>query len=269
MQLLTKTANYTIFQIGQRELTLIPVLHDNKIPYEILEEIVQYSNKKRNVCYLFEVDQRLGVDDINKQITGDITSVMLLSLLRPSDCIKGWDIRQTYLSQTVQDYIYNDIGLLPLGYIWEKCIAPLNNVRITNVRNIALETFGLTTANGSFEWVLQNLKQNNNYNIHVDWRMIKLNDIFSNASTSHEIKRAVSDMIYHIRQSWANVSDLDLLEKVLQEKSMNFYIVMGYNHYNNIVEYLNRLNLVGGKRKQNKKRKSGVGGKSSKTTKEK
>lgn len=256
------------FVYNNKDIVIIPTNHNERgLPISEIEDIVKIANKKRNICYLIETSKKDTKEQILKRRSGDFTTHKLIPTLKKeygklikNICIKGWDIRQTYLTQRNQDLLYHNPGGLPLGYLFDNMIKPLKNIKPQNNLNNypkiisnylknqyqdPMLYYNLPYDNGVFEWIFIQLRDNKNYGINKSWGHIKIIELLNNNKVSADVKKAIQDMITYLWNAWMKISDLYTMEIIFRkDMDSHYYIFVGEAHYNNLKSILQNLKII-------------------------
>lgn len=247
------------FAFNEKELLIIPTDHTKReLSIEDLKKIVDIGETKRNVCYLLELDKRLNKNEIRRLKKGDFTTKMLMPYFEKafkemyySKCIKGWDNRQTLIGQEYQNKIYHNAENLTLGEIVTKYIN-----RFPKLKKIDLSKYedkigkyldneykniftnnGITNG-GVFDWIYENIKKN----VGDNWGNITIKEFMSYHPMT---KRAGIDLINNLRIYLMALSDLEVLEKILEKSNKTNYIIfVGYKHYENMKNHLKNMEII-------------------------
>ena len=126
------------FIYNNRNIKLISVKHNERnISIDLLKKLLNESKYKK-ICYLLETDYRKNKIEIRKNF-GDYTSKQFMNFLLKEEkesgvkkCVKGWDVRQSILTQNNQNQLYNYFYELPFGSLPNFY---LNKLEIRQVEN--------------------------------------------------------------------------------------------------------------------------------------
>lgn len=239
------------FQYKNHFIKLVSVRHNKRdTSVDTLKEMVDYSNK-RKTCYLLETDYRKNKIEIRKKF-GDHTTQQFMGLLLKEEketkvkkCIKGWDIRQSILTQEYQDYLYGMFYKLPFGIIENYYLPKLVERKVKN-KNIDknIELFinhNYKQSVNHFKRMIENelnnikniIKKENNYN---NIEIFNLINKYKNTKKNFEI---LSNLLFH---SFSITADLFILETVLSTNiNTDYIIIMGEFHFNDTINFVNLM----------------------------
>ena len=260
------------YNFDNKELILIGVNHERRdLSFNDMKEIVDIANKKRNVCYLIEFDKRLTNHQLKGRIPNvqEMTTKVIMPVLKreyketfSNLCIRGWDVRQSLIGQQNQNILYSKrIYNSPLGHI-NQYISKIPNSHKINSKlyepKIAKylqskfddpETyFRLRKQDNKMDnlwkWIMKEtnnyvefLKQNNNpYKKVEEYTLKELRKVFK--------PRDIDALVTHLLKTFANYSDLIVLERILQKNNNKTYIIfLGLKHYENIRQHLANMKI--------------------------
>lgn len=239
------------FKYKKHTIKLISVLHNKRnISSDMLKKIVDESNKQKT-CYLLETDYRKNKVEIRKRF-GDHTTNQFMNLLLKEEkennikkCVKGWDIRQSILTQNNQNHLYSYFYKLPYLSI-EKYYYQKLNVR--NVENKSIEKKIKNFLQHNYKEVINQYKKKIMYDISFINNIIKnekniqnlrIIDIIKKYQTTKNIFDNLSKLLF---QSFAIISDLFLLENILSTNiNTNYIIFMGEFHFQDTINFINLM----------------------------
>lgn len=264
------------FKVNNRNIILISTLHDKRdINIDRLKSLLDLSNKEK-VCYLLETDYRKNKTDIRKKF-GDQTSTQFMNFLLREEknskikkCVKGWDVRQSILTQNNQSFLYQffyDLSFRELYYYKEKIhelkINNKNNTKIINYINFnynhvktsnlkSLEIFLIDIQNKIMAYRNDKNYINNFSNAYKlndkkkqelikfynnDYKLQKIKDIMKYYPDSQKSIEIVRNILY---QTFAQFADLFLLEHFIFDKKRNTtdIVFMGKAHFDNIIQHI-------------------------------
>ena len=139
------------YNINDKTIILIGVNHiQNNLSHDYMRKIVDKANQMRKVCYLVEYDKRYTKKQVRHVATkgGDFTTRVIMPQLKreyrnifDNICIKGWDSRQSWIGQKLQNQLYsNNVINMRMGD-FESIIRKLPNKFTGNKRNYIEKDF--------------------------------------------------------------------------------------------------------------------------------
>lgn len=251
-------SNLLNLSYNDKEILIVGVHHNEKgLTINEMRKITDYANTKRNVCYLLELDERLNKHQLRNVRKGDFTTKHLLPQLKriygnlySSICLKGWDIRQTLLTQQVQNVLYHNPTSLTMGQILEKLINKIPNNKQIDSKKYDKKVYNYINSEykqkyntrdnfingGMFDWII--LEHINKQNYTKKWHQLTLIEIKG-------INKQIEGFIEHLMKIFMRLSDLRVLEKILEKNNkMNYIIFVGRNHFNNLQIHLKNLKII-------------------------
>lgn len=266
--------NFVKYNHNNREIILIGVNHyTNDLTEDDMKKISDYVNTKRNVCYLIEFDKKLTKHNLKGKIktTHEYTTKIILPYLKKAYshvwdnlCIKGWDIRQSLLTQNGQNLLYSPYIInQTLNVIIHLTDKLPNNHKIikseyTNkIGNYLQEQFDNSetyhnlrkkdrnTLNNYLTWLIDESKRyneykrqrNESYKNYLDYTLKDMQVIT-------QTNKHVEQFITYLRLAFVNYSDLIVLEKILKKNNnTNYVIFQGLQHFENIRHHLKQLDI--------------------------
>lgn len=239
------------FKYKNHSIKLLRVLHNQRdVDIETLKKLLDESNK-RKVCYLLETDYRKNKIEIRQKF-GDHTTEQFMSLLLKEEkqngikkCLKGWDIRQSILTQNNQTHLYgffyklsyNSLGNYYLYQIKERKVLNENidkNIKIFIEHNYnELVNHYKKLINNDLYFIHEIVKGEENVQTKTIYDLIK------KYPDTKEMFKKLSYLFFHF---YAMISDLFLLETVLNSKiSTDYIIIMGEFHFNDTINFINLM----------------------------
>lgn len=240
------------FKYKNKSIKIVGVLHTERgISVNNLKKLLDESNQTKT-CYLLETDYRKNKMEIRRKI-GDQTTDQFLNILLKEEkqsglkkCVKGWDIRQSILTQNYQNHLYvyfynlsyNSLGNYYLQKIKE--IRKVQNINIEKNIKIFLEHNYKQLANhysreinNKLYHIHQIVKNEENLQIKTIYNLIK------KYPKTKDMFKGLSNLFF---ESFAMVSDLFTLETILSTKiNTNYIIIMGKFHFTDIINFINLM----------------------------
>lgn len=239
------------FKYKNYSIKLLGVSHNQRdIDIRTLKRLLDESNK-RKTCYLLETDYRKNKTEIRQKF-GDHTTEQFMSLLLKEEkktgikkCVKGWDVRQSILTQNNQNHLYSFFYKLPFGSI-ENFYYPKLEER--NIDNLYIEKNIKIFIEYNYKQVVNHYKKliiNDLYHIkqiikNEEKPEIKtIYELIKKYNSTKIIFQNLSNLLFH---SFAIISDLFLLENIFSKKIKNDYIIiMGEFHFNDTINFINLM----------------------------
>lgn len=246
-----------IFELNykNKSIKLLSVRHDRRnIDVDILKNLLDQSNKQKT-CFLFETDFRKNKIEIRKNF-GDHTTKQFMNLLLKEEkdkgikkCIRGWDIRQSILTQKYQDFLYQMYYKIPFITIENFYFNKLN---IRKVENKNLDQNIKLFLNHNYNQSINHFKNMIFRNINIIKKIIQPTDynlqIFQIFQKYNNTKNVFDDLSKLLFYSYATISDLYLLENILSNNNdTNYIVIMGEFHFNdtiNFIKYMQKDNIL-------------------------
>ena len=236
--------------INNQKIIIIPTTHDRlDITNENLEKITNKADELPNLCYLVESDYRFRKNDIKKLKHGDFTTKRILKFLKEkyqrerynNICVKGWDIRQSLISQKYQNKLYHSPLNLSLGEISKNYIKkfPIRKGKNKYLNKEYEKLINTQIKECALEIIINKIKTVQGEKFK--WEPITMKQLY----TDKNIKTNLDDLIYNLQVFFAKYSDLYILEKILdKDNNSNYVIFVGANHFNNLKKHLQNLNIL-------------------------
>ena len=239
------------FKYNNRNIKLISVRHNvRNIDIDLLKSLLDESNKSK-VCYLLETDYRKNKMEIRKNF-GDHTTEQFMRLLLNEEkktkikkCIKGWDVRQSILTQNNQDHLYSNFYNLPFNSIHNFYFQKLEE-RVT--QNNDLDKNIKIFIDHNYKQAINHFKKSINnelYHIHKiiknekNFMMLPIKTLIQKYNNTKDMFKKLSKLLFH---SFAVISDLFLLENILSKSIKSDYIIiMGEFHFNDTINFVNLM----------------------------
>lgn len=243
----------TTLSYKKYKIIFVSVVHNKRdIPVKKLKKIISESEYK-NICYLLEVDKnkkklevrKYNGDQTTKFVIDEILKLEKLYGIPLKTCMKGWDIRQSILTQNYQDYLYygdfrNDpiriinfyIDKLKPRFIndnnLDKKIKDYLNIKYKQVidynRQLIFHQLNILKP------ILSKYKDPNN-------TIIK--DIIKEYNNTWENFKSI---IFTLQRMYAEYSDLYILEMVLKKDiNTNYYVFVGDYHYRDLLNVIKQM----------------------------
>lgn len=264
------------FKINNRNILFISTFHNKRdIDINKLKKILDLSNIEK-VCYLLETDYRKNKMEIRKKFGDHTTTQFMNELLKEEKksgikkCVKGWDVRQSILTQNNQDYLYQyfyNIKFAELYFYKEKIeklkIQNKNNTKVLDYINFNHKHVKDTNLNSLNLYLIDSknkinaYRNDNNYiqnfsngyklnemqkkdliKFHnKDYKSQKISDIIRYYPDSKNSIEIIRNILY---QTFAQIADLFLLEKFIFDEKRNSsdIIFMGAAHFKNLVQHI-------------------------------
>lgn len=236
------------FEFKKYKIKLISTLHNKKDLSE--NEIIQLINEsdEKKICYLLETDYRKSKQEIRKKFGDLTTTIFIREILKKEKetsikkCIKGWDIRQSLLTQKNQDLLYHNYANMKFSMI-ENYYLSIIKPRIIEDSNININIKKFLDHN--YNQMVNHFKHLIMININHIKNIIKKEDY--NMLNGLLLKKyQIKDNLLLIQsllfQMYAIYSDLFLLENILKNDiDKNYIIFAGEFHYNDIITLINHM----------------------------
>ena len=269
------------YSFNGKNIFLVGVTHNQRdLNTQIMRQIVDKANTKSKVCYLIEFDRRLTNKELKNTIprTEEMTTKFIISELKREYgklynnlCIRGWDARAALLDNDISGKKDKSkrYGRKSQNKLYSKEVLNLNIKSIQNYIMMLPNNYKINTKqfspkigkylNNSFnneDTYLSLRKKDNNQSL-FDWLYYNVKGYISHIKSKKEPENFkinelrgimggenVDRMIFHLRLAFARVSDLYLLEKILEKDNDTSYVVfMGMIHYKNVVNHFKNLGI--------------------------
>lgn len=239
--------NKIIYNYNNKNIIILSVNHDKLlINVDKAKELLNYDN----VCYFLETDYRKNNQELKKPI-GDKTTDFFIKYLSKYEiqknikkCIKGWDIRQSILTQQYQDHLHNYKGFLNLNMkqLKEQYIdkIPNENKIVYNINNKIIEQYLnyqyqiiIKSYKNYIELLFEKLKEvitkyfimTKIYNNHI-------NNFILKSANDKNIQNRIYEINEYLKNFYANYSDIYLLEQLFyNNKNSNSIAFVGAYHF--------------------------------------
>jgi len=240
-----------LFQYKNYNIKLVSTIHNKRdLNIDEIKSLIDDS-EKRKTCYLLETDFRKKKNELRKPF-GDFTSKIFVREIvkiekntNMKKCIKGWDVRQSILTQKNQDFLYYNFFNLPYGAIENFYLKQLKYKNL-NDKNIEknIQIFLNHNYNQMINHFNQLIKielnkiQNTIKQKSNDLNNILIKDIIEKNNVSNNfnmIKKLLMEM-------YAIYSDLFTLENIFKKNIDKDYIIfVGSFHFNNLINLINHM----------------------------
>ena len=244
---------FTTVTYKKFDITFISVYHNKRdVSINKIKKIINESDMKKN-CYLLEMDKnktklevrKYNSDQTTKSIIDEIKKREKSLNLPLNTCVKGWDIRQSILTQKYQNYLYHGNFYNDTIRIFEYYINKLKPRKITNnTLSDKLRDY----INFKYKQVIEHNRQRIQHQINL------LNPIISQYSNIHDVKikdiikkdnssREKFNMIWSLIQGmYTEYSDLYILEMIFKKDiNTNYYVIVGDYHYRDLLNLIKQM----------------------------
>ena len=269
------------YKFNGKNILLVGVSHNKRdINTPIIRKIVDYANKKSKVCYLLEFDRRLTNKELKNTMPKftEMTTKFIVSELKREYkdiynklCLRGWDVRAALLDndlsgqkdkskrigQILQNKLYSNEILGANIRTIQSYIKMLSKNYQVNPKKFSKKIAKYLNKEFNNEDTYLSLRKKDNNQSMYDWLIYNVKGYISHIKSKKEAENFVikdlrpilggthvDETIHHIRIAYQRVSDLFVLEKILEENNDTNYIVfLGLYHYNNIINHFKNLGI--------------------------
>lgn len=268
------------YRFNNKDIYLVGVDHSKReINTKIIRDIIDYANTKSKVCYLIEYDRRLTNRELKANIPKfeELTTKLIVSELKREYgelydrlCIRGWDVRAALMDSDLSGKKENKkIGRSNQNKLYSPQMVNANIKiiqnyiqRLPNNYQVNINKFNKKIGkylNDSFknEDTYFSLRKKDNNQSYYDWLIYNVKGYISHIKSrrepeSYTIRELIPifgeehlvKLIFHIQLAYQRVSDLFLMEKLLeQDNDTNYIVFMGLFHYNNVVNHFKNLGI--------------------------
>lgn len=268
------------YRFNNKDIYLIGVDHSKReIDTKIIRDVVEYANTKSKVCYLVEYDRRLTNRELKANIPKfeELTTKLIVSELKREYgklydrlCLRGWDVRASLMDSDLSGKKQNKkLGRINQSKLYSPNMVDANIKviqnyiqRLPNNYQVNLNKFDkkigkyLNEAYNNEDTYFSLRKKDNNQS-YYDWLIYNVKGLITYNKSNREPEgytirelipifgeKNLVELIFHIQIAYQRVSDLFLMEKLLEKGNETNYIVfMGLFHYKNVVNHFKNLGI--------------------------